>query len=639
MTRRRLRAWLLGIALLAMLLTSAAVVVTAGYLFHQRLVDTELSRAGAIASGLRVQLERLLALGIELDRLQGFEDQCRDAIAANRGLSEAFVVDSHGRMLFHNEPQRIGEQLAGSALWQRIGEGVLHGHNAASGLFYATDELHSPTGELLARIVVAFPNSVVEAQRNELVATAMAVSLLAIGLGAILLWLGFSGFVARPIAAMLDSIERLRSDNHGAGQRLPSREFDELEQIVQGFNRLLDRVEMHELALRQAKDVAVAANQAKTAFLANMSHELRTPLNAIIGMNSIVLLRDPQSPHADHLNKALTAARQLLAIINDVLDLSRVEAHKMPLELRPFDARAVVRSQIDLVEAQARAKGLELDVAIDTRAAETRFVGDPLRIGQVLLNLLSNAVKFCERGHIRLRLSVLPADGGADTLRFEVQDTGIGIAAEKIAVLFQPFEQADNSSTRKYGGTGLGLAISARLVELMHGEIGCDSRVGEGSTFWFSLPVTLAEVAETAPEASAPSRGPAGGPTQRVLLVEDDAMNRLVARELLAEFPVEVDEADDGEKAVEAATGGSYALILMDLQLPGIDGLAATRAIRARAPKVPILALTANAFDEDRERCLAAGMNDFIAKPILPERFHEVLAKWLGRSAAPGRGG
>lgn len=615
-----------------MLLTSAAVVATAGYLFHQRLVQTELSRAKAIASGLRIQLERLLSLGIELHRLQGFEDQCRDAVDANAGLSAAFVVDPAGRILFHSDVTRIGEDLGGTELWQRINDGHSHGHHAAGGLFVASDTLHSAAGQPLAGIVVAFPNSLIDAERNRLVMTALTVSMLAIAVGAVLLWLGFARFVARPIAAMLDSIERLRSDDHTAGQRLPSREFDELEHIVQGFNRLLDRVDLHEHALRQAKDVAVAASQAKSAFLANMSHELRTPLNAIIGMTSIVLMRDPKSPYSDYLNKSLAAARQLLAIINDVLDLSRIEAHKLPIAIEPFEPRQVLGSQVDLVDGQAREKGIALHVEIEQRASETRVLGDPLRIGQVLLNLLSNAIKFSDRGSIGVRLTLSAARGDRLRLRCEVSDEGIGIPEDTVSRLFQPFEQADNSSTRKYGGTGLGLAISARLIELMDGQIGCDSRVGKGSTFWFTVPVDPAGAEAQQPGPAAPSPRAAIAPAQRILLVEDDPVNRMVACELLEDFSVQVDAVDDGEKAVEMAAQGGYALILMDLQLPGMDGIAAARAIRSRddGQDVRIVALTANAFDEDRERCFAAGMDDFIAKPILPERFHQVLEKWLG---------
>ena len=615
-----------------MLLTSAAVVATAGYLFHQRLVQTELSRAKAIASGLRIQLERLLSLGIELHRLQGFEDQCRDAVDANAGLSAAFVVDPAGRILFHSDVTRIGEDLGGTELWQRINDGHSHGHHAAGGLFVASDTLHSAAGQPLAGIVVAFPNSLIDAERNRLVMTALTVSMLAIAVGAVLLWLGFARFVARPIAAMLDSIERLRSDDHTAGQRLPSREFDELEHIVQGFNRLLDRVDLHEHALRQAKDVAVAASQAKSAFLANMSHELRTPLNAIIGMTSIVLMRDPKSPYSDYLNKSLAAARQLLAIINDVLDLSRIEAHKLPIAIEPFEPRQVLGSQVDLVDGQAREKGIALHVEIEQRASETRVLGDPLRIGQVLLNLLSNAIKFSDRGSIGVRLTLSAARGDRLRLRCEVSDEGIGIPEDTVSRLFQPFEQADNSSTRKYGGTGLGLAISARLIELMDGQIGCDSRVGKGSTFWFTVPVDPAGAEAQQPGPAAPSPRAAIAPAQRILLVEDDPVNRMVACELLEDFSVQVDAVDDGEKAVEMAAQGGYALILMELQLPGMDGIAAARAIRSRddGQDVRIVALTANAFDEDRERCFAAGMDDFIAKPILPERFHQVLEKWLG---------
>ena len=601
-----------------MLLTSAAVVATAGYLFHQRLVQTELSRAKAIASGLRIQLERLLSLGIELHRLQGFEDQCRDAVDANAGLSAAFVVDPAGRILFHSDVTRIGEDLGGTELWQRINDGHSHGHHAAGGLFVASDTLHSAAGQPLAGIVVAFPNSLIDAERNRLVMTALTVSMLAIAVGAVLLWLGFARFVARPIAAMLDSIERLRSDDHTAGQRLPSREFDELEHIVQGFNRLLDRVDLHEHALRQAKDVAVAASQAKSAFLANMSHELRTPLNAIIGMTSIVLMRDPKSPYSDYLNKSLAAARQLLAIINDVLDLSRIEAHKLPIAIEPFEPRQVLGSQVDLVDGQAREKGIALHVEIEQRASETRVLGDPLRIGQVLLNLLSNAIKFSDRGSIGVRLTLSAARGDRLRLRCEVSDEGIGIPEDTVSRLFQPFEQADSSATRRFGGTGLGLSISHNLVSLMGGRIDVASMPGSGSTFSVRLP--LEEVAppdETAAQESVDEEMRLRG--VRVLAAEDVELNQLVLEDMLSYQGAEVTITENGVELlalIDADGADAFDVVLMDIQMPEMDGLEATRLLLQRTAELPVIGLTAHALAEDRQRCLDAGMVDHLPKPV-----------------------
>lgn len=636
MKRPQLRTRLLSVTLVVMLVTCATVVAASAYFVHQRLVQSELTRAQAIGAALKVQLERLMSLGIPLDQLQGFEDQCRDAVANNAGLSEAMVVTASGRIVFHNDPERMGRSLADLGLAAMQDAGASFGRIAEQDLFYARDALLSLDGQRLADVVVAFPYSVVADARNEMVAVTLLVSLVLIVFGAVVLRWSLARQAGRPVAALLASIDQLRADSNEPGQRLPSREFDELERVVVGFNRLLDRVEMHERALEQTKDVAVAANKAKNAFLANMSHELRTPLHGVIGMTNIVLRKHADAPFAGHLRKSLEAAKRLLAIIDDVLDLARIESSKLSVEPRPFMLEQMVIAQLDLIERQAEDKGIVIEVDVDEHLCSRAVVGDPLRIGQVLLNLLSNAVKFTDQG--RVAVSVRPEAGdtqGAE-LRFEVADTGIGVAPGDVQRLFKPFEQADTSSARRFGGTGLGLSISARLVELMGGRIGCTPRPDGGSVFWFTVPeqraaaVSPAVFAEEVPSTLPPELAR----RKRILLVEDDSSNRLVASAFIDELQVPLEMAHDGERALLALATHGVSVIVMDLQLPGMDGIEVTRLIRAqsRYRDIPIIAMTANVFPEDRERCMAAGMNDFITKPVDPETLLATLSKWL-RSA------
>jgi CheY-like chemotaxis protein/anti-sigma regulatory factor (Ser/Thr protein kinase) len=374
-----------------------------------------------------------------------------------------------------------------------------------------------------------------------------------------------------------------------------------------------------------------------------MSHEIRTPLNGIIGLISLLGDTPLTSRQREYVTALQTSGDALLVLIGDILDYSKIEAGQLSLELRSFDLRQLVHEVVALFAAQAHARGLRLDTQVDP-AVPWFLAGDPGRLRQVLLNLVGNALKFTEQGEVGVGVTLVRESVQEVVLRIVVRDTGIGIAPEAQQALFEPFVQADASTTRRYGGTGLGLAIAKRLVELLGGQIGVQSTPGVGSTFWLTL-----RLARRGEEAARPARAViaragagSGGRRGRILVAEDNAINRLVAVGLLESLGYAVQAVETGGQAVEAVQRGQYDLVLMDLHMPDLDGFAATAAIRqeeraaGQQRRLPIVALTADAMTGDAEKSLAAGMDDHLSKPLTVERLALVVERWLTPQAERG---
>ena len=459
--------------------------------------------------------------------------------------------------------------------------------------------------------------------------------------------------LARPLALLQEGITAVRQGRFEPIQ--VSATGDEIEHLGESFNHMIEEIKISQQEIRQHRELleerirqrteeleqamraALASSQAKSEFLANMSHELRTPMNGLLGMLDVVLDSPLEDEQKEQLEIAQRSAYSLLALLNDILDLSKIEAGKMMIEKIPYNVRTVLDDCVKSFQARAAQKGISLHFETDPLAPGP-VMGDPLRVRQVAANLLSNAVKFTDRGSVRLRLSAA-VDAENWEMRIAVTDTGLGIEADKLSTIFEKFTQADGSITRKYGGTGLGLAIIKRLVEMQAGRVTVESKIGTGSTFTVALPFELVEepfYAAPAPAALRPRPATAG--VARLLLVEDNVVNQKVVTAILRKKGYAIDVANDGREALAKldAAAEPYDVVLMDIQMPVMDGLEATRVIRKnpRWDRLPIVAMTAHAMNGDKERCFQAGMDSYVSKPIQPAHLIGTIEKHLAEQSS-----
>ena len=503
-------------------------------------------------------------------------------------------------------------------------------------IFFSCRPMKDADGHVEGAIVMEFDAENLAALNTQNKLYTFGVSVVVIIVSLLLSTAALKNMLLNPLLEIRQAVSTLPTDGFTA-RVSENASTKEVRSLQVAFNQMANEASENIRKIKDAEQArydAEGASEAKSAFLANMSHEVRTPMNGVLGMLYLVLQGELAPAQRQYLVKADKSAKLLLGVLNDILDFSSIEANKLSLETAPLQLKMLFDDAIALVQHASRTSGVRINATIDTTIPEV-LMGDELRISQVLNNLLANAVKFTPKGEVNASIALATLEGRVATVRIRVADTGIGMTEKQLNDLFQAFSQADVSSTRKYGGTGLGLAITRRLLDMMDGTIHVESEPDKGSVFTCTLPLLLPDPnVHPLPDssrhsASASFENKAAAP--RVLLVEDNEINQMVVSDMLERKGYRIDVAGDGQEALDRLDLNAYDIVLMDVQMPVMDGLTATRLIRqnSRFARLPVIAMTAHAMEGDREKSLAAGMQAHVTKPIDPEKLFATLLFWL----------